>query len=183
MPAKQGACVGPASHRCGADRLRDCGCCAPAADQTPDRPSDFEGGRRQSPVPCQTVAHSPHLAGRPGRTGRPALAGLAARSAARRPKTTVALWLGLIVAYVFLGSAAGMGTLSNSRSGVGESARADARVTVRVPSAAIPSSTAGTKPPPSSARTGDPRPRKPTVVGRIAKTAGLRDNDRRGSAI
>ncbi len=53
----------------------------------------------------------------------------AARSAARRPKTTVALWLALIVACVFLGSSAGMRTLSNSGSGTGESARADARLT------------------------------------------------------
>ena len=54
----------------------------------------------------------------------------AARSAARRPKTTVALWLALIVACVVLGSSAGMRTLSNSGSGTGESARADARLTV-----------------------------------------------------
>ena len=53
----------------------------------------------------------------------------AARSAARRPKTTVALWLALIVACVVLGSSAGMRTLSNSGSGTGESARADARLT------------------------------------------------------
>ncbi|HUJ35493.1 MAG TPA: MMPL family transporter [Solirubrobacteraceae bacterium] len=53
----------------------------------------------------------------------------AARSAARRPKTTVALWLALIVACVALGSSAGMRTLSNSGSGTGESARADARLT------------------------------------------------------
>jgi uncharacterized membrane protein YdfJ with MMPL/SSD domain len=52
----------------------------------------------------------------------------AARSAARRPKTTVALWLALIVACLGLGSSAGMRTLSNSGSGVGESARADARL-------------------------------------------------------
>ena len=52
----------------------------------------------------------------------------AARSAARRPKTTVALWLALIVACVGLGSSAGMRTLSNSGSGTGESARADARL-------------------------------------------------------
>ncbi len=52
----------------------------------------------------------------------------AARSAARRPKTTVALWLALIVACVAAGSLAGMRTLSNSRSGTGESARADARL-------------------------------------------------------
>ncbi len=53
----------------------------------------------------------------------------AARSAARRPKATVALWLALIVACVVLGSSAGMRTLSNSESGTGESARADARLT------------------------------------------------------
>jgi uncharacterized membrane protein YdfJ with MMPL/SSD domain len=52
----------------------------------------------------------------------------AARIAARRPKTTVALWLALIVACVALGSSAGMRTLSNSGSGTGESARADARL-------------------------------------------------------
>ncbi len=54
----------------------------------------------------------------------------AARSAARRPKTTVALWLALIVACVGLGSSAGMRTLSNAGSGTGESARADARLTM-----------------------------------------------------
>ncbi len=53
----------------------------------------------------------------------------AARSAARRPKTTVALWFALIVACVVLGSSAGMRTLSNAGSGTGESARADARLT------------------------------------------------------
>ena len=69
-------------------------------------------------------------------SGRPAGSGVlarfvhaAARSAARRPKTTVALWLALIVACVVLGSSAGMRTLSNSGSGTGESARADARLT------------------------------------------------------
>jgi uncharacterized membrane protein YdfJ with MMPL/SSD domain len=72
--------------------------------------------------------------GSPGRGGS-AASGLlarfvhaAARSAARRPKTTVALWLTLIVACVALGSSAGMRTLSNSGSGTGESARADARL-------------------------------------------------------
>ncbi|HTP17971.1 MAG TPA: MMPL family transporter [Solirubrobacteraceae bacterium] len=53
----------------------------------------------------------------------------AARNAARRPKTTVALWLALIVACVVFGSSAGMRTLSHSGSGTGESARADARLT------------------------------------------------------
>jgi uncharacterized membrane protein YdfJ with MMPL/SSD domain len=52
----------------------------------------------------------------------------AARNAARRPKTTVALWLALIVACVVLGSSAGMRSLSNAGSGTGESARADARL-------------------------------------------------------
>jgi uncharacterized membrane protein YdfJ with MMPL/SSD domain len=52
----------------------------------------------------------------------------AARSAARRPKTTVALWLALIVACVAAGSLAGMRTLSQSESGTGESGRADARL-------------------------------------------------------
>jgi RND superfamily putative drug exporter len=53
----------------------------------------------------------------------------AARNAARRPKTTVALWLALVVACVMFGSSAGMRTLSHSGSGTGESARADARLT------------------------------------------------------
>jgi uncharacterized membrane protein YdfJ with MMPL/SSD domain len=54
----------------------------------------------------------------------------AARSAARRPKTTIALWLALIVACVAAGSLAGMRTLSDSGSGsgTGESGRADARL-------------------------------------------------------
>ncbi len=52
----------------------------------------------------------------------------AARGAARRPKTTIALWLVLIIACATLGSMSGMRTLSNSGSGTGESARADARL-------------------------------------------------------
>lgn len=52
-----------------------------------------------------------------------------ARGAARRPKTTIALWFALIVACVAAGSLAGMRTLSNDASGTGESARADARLT------------------------------------------------------
>jgi uncharacterized membrane protein YdfJ with MMPL/SSD domain len=52
----------------------------------------------------------------------------AARNAARRPKTTVALWLALIVACIAAGSLAGMRTLSDSGSGTGESGRADARL-------------------------------------------------------
>src|SRR5262249_36049805 len=52
----------------------------------------------------------------------------AARGAARRPKTTIALWFALIIACAVLGSMAGMRTLSQSGSGTGESARADARL-------------------------------------------------------
>ncbi len=53
----------------------------------------------------------------------------AARTAARRPKVTIALWLVLIVACVAGGQMAGMRSLSNAASGTGESARADARLT------------------------------------------------------
>ena len=53
----------------------------------------------------------------------------AARTAARRPKVTIALWLALIVACVAGGQMAGVRTLSNAASGTGESARADARLT------------------------------------------------------
>ncbi len=52
----------------------------------------------------------------------------AARGAARRPKLTIALWFALIAACVALGSMTGMRSLSNSGSGTGESARADARL-------------------------------------------------------
>ena len=94
------------------------------ACQTPDRPSDFGGWRRQGPDPWKPHLHPPHpavrrLGGRP--LGPPQGSGVlsrfvhaAARSAARRPKTTVALWLALIVACVALGSSAGMRTLSNA---------------------------------------------------------------------
>jgi uncharacterized membrane protein YdfJ with MMPL/SSD domain len=69
------------------------------------------------------------------RSGRPADAGLLARvvraaasASARRPKITIALWFALIAACVALGTLSGMRTLSNSGSGTGESARADARL-------------------------------------------------------
>ena len=52
----------------------------------------------------------------------------AARGAARRPKVTIALWFGLLIACVALGSFTGMRSLSNANSGIGESARADARL-------------------------------------------------------
>ena len=68
-------------------------------------------------------------------SGRHADAGLLARvvrvaasASARRPKTTVAFWFALIAACVALGTLSGMRTLSNSGSGTGESARADARL-------------------------------------------------------
>jgi len=54
----------------------------------------------------------------------------AAGVSARRPKTTIALWLALLAACVAAGSVSGMRTLSNTKSGVGESAHADARLTV-----------------------------------------------------
>jgi uncharacterized membrane protein YdfJ with MMPL/SSD domain len=47
-------------------------------------------------------------------------------ASARHPKTMVALWLVLIAGCIFAGAAAGTKTLSNSGSGTGESARADA---------------------------------------------------------
>jgi RND superfamily putative drug exporter len=53
----------------------------------------------------------------------------AARGAARRPKTTIAVWFALIAACVAAGSLSGMRTLSNGASGTGESARASARLT------------------------------------------------------
>jgi RND superfamily putative drug exporter len=51
-----------------------------------------------------------------------------ARAAARRPRTTILLWLALIAACTVAGGLAGMRTLSNAGSGTGESARADARL-------------------------------------------------------
>jgi uncharacterized membrane protein YdfJ with MMPL/SSD domain len=87
-------------------------------------------------TPSSTTSGGSHGSRGPAGSGGSAGSGVlsrfvhaAARNAARRPKTTVALWLALIVACVALGSSAGMRTLSNSSSGVGESARADARLT------------------------------------------------------
>ncbi len=53
----------------------------------------------------------------------------AARTAARRPRLTIALWFALIAACVAAGSIAGMRSLSTAASGTGESARADAWLT------------------------------------------------------
>jgi uncharacterized membrane protein YdfJ with MMPL/SSD domain len=50
----------------------------------------------------------------------------AARGASRRPKLTIAAWLALIAACVVLGSLSGTRTLSDSASGVGEAAHAQA---------------------------------------------------------
>jgi uncharacterized membrane protein YdfJ with MMPL/SSD domain len=77
----------------------------------------------------RTRSHTPSRAGA-ARSGR--LAGFvsaAARRAARRPRLTVGLWLVLIVACTASGSLVAMRTLSNAGSNVGESARADARLT------------------------------------------------------
>jgi len=52
----------------------------------------------------------------------------AARLAERRPKTIVALWLLLVVGCIMAGSLAGTQQLTESQAGVGESARADARI-------------------------------------------------------
>jgi uncharacterized membrane protein YdfJ with MMPL/SSD domain len=49
----------------------------------------------------------------------------AAGASARRPKTVILLWLVLVAALVAAGSAAGMKSLSDAESGVGDSARAD----------------------------------------------------------
>ncbi len=51
-----------------------------------------------------------------------------ARAAARRPRTTILLWLVLIAACIVGGGLAGTRTLSNAGSVTGESARADARL-------------------------------------------------------
>ena len=114
-------------NRWGFPHQRGRGC---AACQTPDRPSDFGGRRTAVCGPMETTPSPTAASGGPHRSGVLArFVHAAARSAARRPKTTVALWLALIVACVVLGSSAGMRTLSNAGSGTGESARADARLT------------------------------------------------------
>jgi uncharacterized membrane protein YdfJ with MMPL/SSD domain len=51
-----------------------------------------------------------------------------ARAAARRPRTTILLWLALIAACIIGGGLAGTRTLSNAGFVTGESARADARL-------------------------------------------------------
>jgi RND superfamily putative drug exporter len=51
--------------------------------------------------------------------------GRAAGASARRPKTVILLWLVLVVGLVAAGSTAGMKSLSDAESGVGDSARAD----------------------------------------------------------
>ena len=63
----------------------------------------------------------------PGRLG--AAVRSATRIAARRPRTTIALWLLLIVGCTVLGSLAGTRSLTQSAAGTGESARAQARLT------------------------------------------------------
>ena len=52
----------------------------------------------------------------------------AAGVSARRPRLTLALWLLLVAALAFAGSAAGTRTLTDAESEVGEAARADARI-------------------------------------------------------
>ncbi len=50
------------------------------------------------------------------------------RAAAGRPRTTIALWLALVFACVAAGAAVGTKSLTNSQTGVGESARADSLI-------------------------------------------------------
>ena len=93
-------------------------------------PQRFWGLAKAVSRPMETTPSPTAASGGPHRSGvLSRFVHAAARSAARRPKTTVALWLALIVACVVLGSSAGMRTLSNAGSGTGESARADARLT------------------------------------------------------
>src|SRR5215213_9203733 len=51
-----------------------------------------------------------------------------ATAAARRPRTTILLWLVFVAGCLFAGSLTGVKTLTGSESGTGESARADARL-------------------------------------------------------
>ena len=50
------------------------------------------------------------------------------RAAARRPKTTIALWLLFVVGCVMAGGIAGTKTLEDTDAGVGESALADQQI-------------------------------------------------------
>ena len=52
----------------------------------------------------------------------------AAAASARRPRTTIALWLVFVAACVFAGAMTGTKSLTGSETGTGESARADAQV-------------------------------------------------------
>jgi uncharacterized membrane protein YdfJ with MMPL/SSD domain len=51
-----------------------------------------------------------------------------ATASARRPRTTIALWLVFVAGCLFAGSLTGVKTLTGSQQGTGESARADARI-------------------------------------------------------
>jgi RND superfamily putative drug exporter len=70
--------------------------------------------RRPSAAPSGALARVVHLV---------------ARGSSRRPKLTIGLWLLLVVGLTLAGGIAGTKSLTGSQAGVGESSRADARVT------------------------------------------------------
>jgi hypothetical protein len=73
------------------------------------------------------MTESPHIPPRPdGALARAVRR--AAGVAAARPRTAIALWLVLVAGCVLAGGAAGTRTLTETESGVGESARADERI-------------------------------------------------------
>ncbi|MGP0051580.1 MAG: MMPL family transporter [Solirubrobacteraceae bacterium] len=75
-----------------------------------------------------TPPHTPAPAPPPPSGPLARLVRAAARGASRRPKLTVALWIGLIVACIALGSLSGTRNLSDAASNVGQSAQAQARL-------------------------------------------------------
>jgi RND superfamily putative drug exporter len=90
-----------------------------------------------------------------------------ATAAARRPRTTIALWLVFVAGCLFAGSMTGVKTLTGSETGTGESARADARVDA-----------AGLRTPAAESilvRSGDPASTVAAARALEARLAGLRE--------
>ena len=90
-----------------------------------------------------------------------------ATAAARRPRTTIALWLVFVAACLFAGSLTGVKSLTGSESGTGESARADARIEA-----------AGLRSPATESvlvRSGDPERTAAAAAALEARVDGLRE--------
>jgi len=101
----------------------------------------------------------------------------AARVAAARPRTAIALWLILVIGCVLAGGTAGTRSLTETESGVGESQRADQRI--EAAGLRDPAVERRRRPPPGPRRAGVPAQRLTRRVSSRAPHGSMRRHSSR----